>query len=350
MKDEKEKSYFDEDDASLFRCDDRDLKAKAIRNSIIPRLLDIVKECVTEIHRVYGVDAFDVSTLCWSPHSAESRGKGYKCDFNTASAGICVKRVKNRPLHIFELRLLLSSQGLEVVFYIRKCALEDEMAKAIADFIAQHEVEVLSLITIVAGKFHLVDGKKKCSLPDWFPLSKNVAVLASHRKSQMFVWSYRYPLPTTEMRKKCLVLMFSLLYPLYWAVAEIGEGREPLVFDEMVRRAFQLRKEKTIEFGKRDNRKHDVSDVDEEHIESLADSKAKVPVGRRWQVFERDGWRCVSCGRSANDGAILEVDHIVPRSKGGTDTLDNFQTLCRDCNIGKSNRSATDLRVREGKK
>jgi 5-methylcytosine-specific restriction endonuclease McrA len=64
----------------------------------------------------------------------------------------------------------------------------------------------------------------------------------------------------------------------------------------------------------------------------------------RWQVFQRDGWKCVACGRGSHDGAILHVDHIIPRSKGGSDTLDNFQTLCDKCNIGKSNRDMTDLR------
>jgi len=103
---------FGSDDASLFECNDKDLKAKAIRNSIIPRLLEIVRGCVTEIRRVYGVDAFDVSTLCWSPHSAESRGKGYACDFRSASAGLEVKRVKGRPMRILELRLLLSRKGV----------------------------------------------------------------------------------------------------------------------------------------------------------------------------------------------------------------------------------------------
>ncbi len=41
---------------------------------------------------------------------------------------------------------------------------------------------------------------------------------------------------------------------------------------------------------------------------------------------------------------ILHVDHIIPRSKGGKDELDNYQTLCHICNIGKSNKNDTNLR------
>jgi len=55
----------------------------------------------------------------------------------------------------------------------------------------------------------------------------------------------------------------------------------------------------------------------------------------RWMVLARDGFRCVICGQSASDGAVLEVDHINPRSKGGDNRIDNLQTLCRKCNRGK---------------
>lgn len=58
----------------------------------------------------------------------------------------------------------------------------------------------------------------------------------------------------------------------------------------------------------------------------------------RWQVMERDGHKCVKCGRSASDGVKLHVDHIYPKSRGGMATLDNGQTLCNECNIGKGAR------------
>ncbi|NTW50400.1 MAG: HNH endonuclease [Chlorobiales bacterium] len=64
----------------------------------------------------------------------------------------------------------------------------------------------------------------------------------------------------------------------------------------------------------------------------------------RWQVFQRDRWKCVACGRTSHDNVILHIDHIIPRSRGGSDTIDNYQTLCNTCNLGKGNRDDTDLR------
>ena len=46
----------------------------------------------------------------------------------------------------------------------------------------------------------------------------------------------------------------------------------------------------------------------------------------RLEVLERDGWRCVQCGKAG----VLEVDHITPLELGGEPwALANLQTLCR---------------------
>jgi hypothetical protein len=70
-----------------------------------------------------------------------------------------------------------------------------------------------------------------------------------------------------------------------------------------------------------------------------------VPEGRprrpispklRLAVMERDSFCCRLCGHSAKaHGVALEVDHIVPVALGGTNELDNLQTLCENCNAGK---------------
>jgi hypothetical protein len=59
----------------------------------------------------------------------------------------------------------------------------------------------------------------------------------------------------------------------------------------------------------------------------------------RFKVMRRDSFRCVQCGRSpAKDPTVeLHVDHKDPWSGNGETTLENLQTLCSKCNLGKSN-------------
>ncbi len=57
----------------------------------------------------------------------------------------------------------------------------------------------------------------------------------------------------------------------------------------------------------------------------------------RLGVFRRDGYMCAHCD-SECDRALLEVDHVLPLSLGGTDDPSNLQTLCRTCNRRKGNR------------
>ena len=57
----------------------------------------------------------------------------------------------------------------------------------------------------------------------------------------------------------------------------------------------------------------------------------------RYAVLNRDNNRCLACGATAKE-TQLQVDHIIPFSQGGSNEIDNLQTLCVDCNRGKSDR------------
>lgn len=61
----------------------------------------------------------------------------------------------------------------------------------------------------------------------------------------------------------------------------------------------------------------------------------------RFEVFKRDKFTCQYCGRMAPD-VMLEVDHIKPVAKGGTNKITNLITSCHDCNSGKSDRELSD--------
>ena len=59
----------------------------------------------------------------------------------------------------------------------------------------------------------------------------------------------------------------------------------------------------------------------------------------RQNVLMRDNYTCQICGATVKDGAKLEIDHIIPQSKGGTNDENNLQVLCKQCNCEKHNRS-----------
>lgn len=59
-------------------------------------------------------------------------------------------------------------------------------------------------------------------------------------------------------------------------------------------------------------------------------------------ILKRDDYECVRCGRGIKDGVELCVDHILPKDKGGTATIDNGQTLCMQCNLIKKNYSQSE--------
>lgn len=65
-----------------------------------------------------------------------------------------------------------------------------------------------------------------------------------------------------------------------------------------------------------------------------------VPNELRRAVFERDNYTCQYCGRSCEE-AELEIEHIIPVSKGGNNDIRNLATACRACNRSKGARILT---------
>jgi len=59
----------------------------------------------------------------------------------------------------------------------------------------------------------------------------------------------------------------------------------------------------------------------------------KVPLSRT-NIYKRDNYECVYCG----DGNVrtLTLDHVIPQSKGGSDTWNNLVTACKTCNSEKA--------------
>jgi len=77
------------------------------------------------------------------------------------------------------------------------------------------------------------------------------------------------------------------------------------------------------------------------------EQKRTIPLKLRLKVLERDSFACIYCGQTPalTKGIILHIDHVVPFAAGGKTVLENLQTLCRECNLGKGKDS---IQVEQG--
>jgi 5-methylcytosine-specific restriction endonuclease McrA len=66
----------------------------------------------------------------------------------------------------------------------------------------------------------------------------------------------------------------------------------------------------------------------------------------RRAVFARDSWTCQYCGRTTH----LTVDHVVPRSRGGTSAWENIVTSCAPCNRRKGNHTPVEANMHPRRK
>ena len=71
--------------------------------------------------------------------------------------------------------------------------------------------------------------------------------------------------------------------------------------------------------------------------------RARAALTRR-AVFARDGWVCQYCGRAAEN-----VDHVIPKSRGGAHSWENVVAACRRCNSRKENRLPAEVGMTLGR-
>ncbi|TNE68419.1 HNH endonuclease [bacterium] len=66
----------------------------------------------------------------------------------------------------------------------------------------------------------------------------------------------------------------------------------------------------------------------------------KIVVTRK-NILKRDGNHCQYCGRKDD----LTIDHVIPRSRGGSDEWDNLVACCSSCNVKKGNRTPKEAQM-----
>jgi len=72
--------------------------------------------------------------------------------------------------------------------------------------------------------------------------------------------------------------------------------------------------------------------LEEEFKDLVKEGRERIPEEIRHEVWRRDGGKCAQCSGREN----LEFDHIIPLSKGGSNTVRNIELLCEKCNREKS--------------
>lgn len=69
-------------------------------------------------------------------------------------------------------------------------------------------------------------------------------------------------------------------------------------------------------------------------------------VKARDRILKRDAYMCQPCLTAGRPTPATQVDHIIPKAKGGTDDPDNLQAICTDCHDAKSAREAAEAQGR----
>lgn len=72
-----------------------------------------------------------------------------------------------------------------------------------------------------------------------------------------------------------------------------------------------------------------------------------ITLNKKKTVKSRDNFICRACGfgGSENFSGFLDLDHIIPRSAGGSDDLENLQCLCKVCN-GEKGDNTKEFKIR----
>lgn len=348
---------FDESDKNLFQVDDARLRADALRHSLLPRLHFLMNECITKIREIYNVEVLEDSIVTYYPHFRQKRERELELLYGAAFVGLSGRRTKNKwhgfkrndgkevQIVPFRFGLYLSEEGLSLL--LENCwspmRLVDSSYKKLFDFHLKFEGLVHRLCYwcgLTPFLYH--DGEE---LP---PLSTFREHYQFMQKQRWFDNDFEsetpssYPILSDSL--KFTIEYYALFYPVYDSYVQIAKGA-PLRFKELIAKANHWLSSANESEETAPGSHSIFSDQDHRKTREAAEQRVKVMPAIRWQVFQRDNWKCVACGRGAQDEIILQVDHIIPRSKGGIDTLDNFQTLCHVCNSGKSNRDATNLRA-----
>lgn len=348
---------FDQDDQAIFMVEDPQLKADAIKYSILPRLQHLLNVGIGIIHEVFNIDVLENSTITRSPNFRPNRKNTMAYDYQWGAVGLTGKVVKGmwpglqRPdgklvkLLPFRYEIGFAENGLQ--FRLRNGMYQTITPASFRRLFSLHDeyrglIHTLCYRAAVSPVLYWGNGCEPfASFDDYVAWSRDAHIV------QRDYYSKQIAIPVTLDRALDLLFSFVIFFPVYDSYLQIAKGELPRInylvdcLNEWYKNMVHLEENIAVGDWAADPPDKRLT----EKAKELAAQRIRVVPSLRYQVFWRDNFRCVACGRrGGDDDVILHLDHIVPRSKGGEDTLDNLQTLCSECNLGKSNRDDTDLR------
>jgi HNH endonuclease len=334
---------FEQKDVEIFKIPDIKTRISTVQNYFFPRLEFLLRFTLELVQDVYDVNPYETMTFVYKPSNRKNAKENF--DFDKAHIGISGKRDPNRQLTIkradgkpfaFHPTYLTYNIDPEGCIYTNlilfRQYVDDGFIQTVGKLIDEHMDTLTPILALNyishTGAYQLI------TLDDAFKTDE-----FERRFIQLFTPRYFFPVSKGRGLNN-LLGAFVTLYPLIDSLILIGEGKKPRLNQMLEKfKAWWFAK---LDQEEKDEEVEDDSKNEEANIPELESYKF-IRAGLWWSVLAKDNWTCCSCGRTPADGISLEVDHILPRSKGGTDNINNLQTLCKKCNIGKSNKDSTDL-------
>ena len=328
---------FESRDIEIFNIPDTKTKLNTLQNYFFPRLQRLLDMALLLIKDIYKIDPLEKYTIIYRPsHRKDAK---INTNYNEVYIGISGRRNAKRQLKIkrpdgasysfhpsYLYFKVLPTGEMNVEFSPFRHYVDDSYVERVKTFLTENYSLFSGIMN--SGKFSYEGGD------DFTPITDN---LKDEYGFQISSANYYFPIDNQAAIQE-LALAFTLLFPILDACYDIAEGNTHTFkthFDNF--KTWLINAE---------NQEYEEVDLDETAPQLPELDSYKFIRDRRWyQVLMRDDWTCCSCRRSAKaHGIVLHIDHILPRSFGGKDELNNLQTLCQKCNLGKSNKDATDLR------
>lgn len=337
---------FELGDEEVFDIPDARARARALRQYFFPKLNVLLNSGRSLISTIYGNDALQNFTEAQRPKPKDGAETDEIHDIHLGlvgvrvESGLAVRGSNGKPVQygISHLWFEVFRRGtIAVTFHPIIYGKDPRFDNHVSKTLGEYEEYFYS----VCGATFVTSA----ALLELATISETLE--AEHlRRGAFFSKGADFPVDReSDLRR--LVATFAALFPFQKLVTDLSMKIEPTI--EADRDAFAAWWENygpgifaPEHFGV----ERTDTDARTSRVDWESDSRVLITGSRRFRIFDRDDYKCLMCGRRPEpDGVTLHIDHIKPRSKGGTDDDDNLQTLCSDCNIAKSNKSTRDLRT-----